>query len=122
MKLFGAAATPGQGHPPLCEWGDEDVQTIREVYLRTNLATDAGSMSYAIRRTVYDDLKLPERERKLSPGALAALHSSQPPSRVADSPAGVSPSPKPEERRFGRTLRSRVLAPVERRLAPSLRG
>lgn len=30
-------------------------------------------MSYAIRRTVYDDLKLPERERKLSPGALAAL-------------------------------------------------
>ena len=48
------------GRPPLCDWPAEDVQTIRETYLRTNRGEDAGSMSMAVRICRHQGKLTPE--------------------------------------------------------------
>jgi hypothetical protein len=62
--------THAPGRPPVQDWSEVTAQIIREVYLRTNLATDCGSMSHAVRRVVFD-AKMGEVE--IPAGDLAAL-------------------------------------------------
>lgn len=53
----GAAALEDKkstGRRPVCDWPAEDVQAIREVYLRTNRGDGVGSMSHAVRRCLFE--------------------------------------------------------------------
>lgn len=43
------------GRPALCDWPAEDVQEIRETYLKTNRGDGIGSMSHAVRRCVFEN-------------------------------------------------------------------
>jgi len=62
------------GRPPVCRWSAEDVQAIRETYIKTNLADERGSMSHAVRRLVFEDRTAPAAGcRRLSAEALTVL-------------------------------------------------
>lgn len=52
------SATPGR--PPLSDWPEEDVQTIRELALRTNRGDGLVSLSHAVRRCVHEGKLTPE--------------------------------------------------------------
>lgn len=62
------------GRPPIREWPAEDVQALRQTYIRTNLQDGAGSMSHAVRRTLWEDRSaLAAGLRKLTPETSALL-------------------------------------------------